>query len=69
MQIVNQIVDRLHVGAGKLEVIRYVISRMQSGYKTFKAVPKASRRDIIKQALARHKSNQELYQYVMGGTK
>jgi hypothetical protein len=69
MNIISQIVDRLPVTAGKLAVIRYVISRMKDGYKTFRGLPKASRRDIIKRALGQHRDNQVLYSYVMGGKR
>ena len=69
MNIISQIVDRLDVRTGKLAVVRYVISRMKNGYKTFRALPKASKRDIIKRALGQHRDNQVLYSYVMGGQK
>jgi len=67
MQIINQIVDRIHVGTGKLDVIRFVVGHMKNGYKTFKALSKDSRRDLIRKAWERHGYNQELYRYVMGG--
>jgi len=67
MQIVHMIVDRLHVGISNRGVIKYLVSRMACGYKTYKAMTKQSRRSMIRQALARHAYNQELYRYAMGG--
>ena len=65
MQIVHMIVDKLHVGTSNRGVIKYLVSRMACGYKTYKAMSKASRRSMIRQALERHAYNQELYRYTM----
>jgi len=67
MQIVHMIVDRLHVGESNRGVIKYLVSKMACGLKTYKAMGKASRRAMIRQALARHAENRNTYNYVMGG--
>lgn len=69
MQIINQIVDRLHVGESNRGVIKYLVSRMAKGYKTYKAMAKKSRHLLVRQALARHAENKRTYQYIVGGVR
>ncbi|MEZ6131297.1 MAG: hypothetical protein R3C59_21690 [Planctomycetaceae bacterium] len=66
--IVRQIIDRdCHIGISNRAVIRHVISKLRSGMNTFRQMSKADRRDLMRQCIARHRENQELYVDVMGG--
>ncbi|HQR20096.1 MAG TPA: hypothetical protein PKV98_04475 [Burkholderiaceae bacterium] len=67
--IVNQIVDRVHVGRSNRDVIGYVASRMKDGRRTFLRLPRETRREIMQAAVARHAENRGTYTYVMGGLR
>jgi hypothetical protein len=61
------IVDRCHVGQDYGSVRRYVVSRLRHGYRTFKALPRAQRRAILREIHRTHRDNRRLYMSVMGG--
>ena len=66
--IVRQIIDRdCHVSMRNREVIRHVISKLRDGYATFRAMPRADRRELLHQCIAVHRENWELYVDVMSG--
>lgn len=66
--IVRQIIDRdCHVGISNRAVIRHVISKLRDGMQTFRSMPKNDRRELMRQCIARHRQNWELYVNVMGG--
>jgi hypothetical protein len=67
--IVRQIIDRdCHVSATNRDVIRHVISKLKHGHRTFRAMAKRERRDMMKQCIACHRENLRLYADVMRGT-
>jgi len=65
--IVQQIVNRCHVGQSNRQVTRYLISRMRHGWQTFQAMSKPERRELMKQIIAQHRANRKLYRAVMSG--
>ena len=65
--MINMLVDRCHVSASYMTVIRYVISRMKDGYKTYSAQERTDRRILLELIIARHKENRGLYDQVMKG--
>ena len=66
--IVRQIIDRdCHVSMSNREVIRHVISRLRNGYRTFREMPKAERRELLEQCRHQHRENFRLYVQVMSG--
>lgn len=66
-QIIATIVGRCHVARSNREVIAYMISRMRRGYKTWRALPRETRRNAMRAAIAIHAENRLLYRTVMGG--
>jgi hypothetical protein len=64
---VTSIVGRCHVGESNRKVIRYFISRLKRGYKTWHALPKAERKQWLKWIVQAHAENRGLYNYVMRG--
>ena len=67
-RIIKQIVARdCHVGESDTRVIRHVISRLKNKYSTYAAMPRSDRRLLMKDSIACHRENQELYAVVMGG--
>jgi len=67
--IIIQIIGRCHVSATNRQVIRYLISRLKRKYKTWKAMPLADRRQVMKACIVVHAENIRTYNYVMGGYK
>ena len=65
--MIRQIVGRCHISETNKEVIRYVISRLQNGYQTYKFMPKSARRKMLQEIVKEHNSNIEEYHMVMGG--
>jgi hypothetical protein len=66
--IVRQIIDRdCHVSMKGREVVRHVISKLRDGYRTFRALPKRDRRQLIDDCLRHHRANVDLYVFVMRG--
>lgn len=67
--IVCMIVDRCHVADSDLRVIRYVLSRLARKRKTFLAMPRRSRRILLRSIVRAHEANRALYRAVMGGMR
>jgi len=65
--IVRQIVNRCHVGQSHRSVIRYFVSRLKAGYRTWARLPRAERRQWMAWVIQTHESNRALYRQVMGG--
>jgi len=64
--MIRQIVDRLHVGTSNLDVCRHVRSRMQSKVRRGLRC-REFRKWAYRQALKRHRENQDEYAWVMSG--
>ena len=67
--ILRRIVSRCPVSASKLEVIRYVISRLRKKYATYRAMPRGKRRELLRLVIKAHTANRRLYAYVTGGVR
>ena len=65
--IIRQIVGRCHVADSNLRVIRYVVSRLRDGKRTFLAMSREKKRALLGQTIACHAENRELYGWVMSG--
>lgn len=64
--IVRQIIDRdCHVGESYRTVIRHVVSKLRDGFQTFRGMPRAGRRLLMRQCIQQHRANRELYAAVM----
>jgi cytochrome c-type biogenesis protein CcmH/NrfF len=63
--IVSQIVDRCYVGQSNRQVIRYFISRLKHGYRTWAKMPRNERRQWLVWVIACHADNRKLYREVM----
>lgn len=64
---IRHIVGQRHVGESYRKVIRYVISRMRGGYKSFRSADRGQRRLLMELVIREHKNNRALYDQVMGG--
>ncbi len=67
MSVVSMIVGRRHVGEGYLSVVRYVLSRLRGGRKSFLACDRESRRELISHIIKTHRQNRRIYTQVTGG--
>lgn len=65
--IVNQIVDRIHVCRSNRDVIRKVKNGMVKG--VWYALSRTTRKRIMRDAIARHKANRELFAFVDRGMR
>lgn len=65
--IVSQIVGRCHVGQSNRAVLRYFVSRLRHGYRTWAALPRMEHRQWMRWVFREHKANRELYRAVMTG--
>jgi hypothetical protein len=65
--IVRQIVNRCHVGESNRTVIRYVVSRLRHGYRTFHAMSREQRHLLMRDAIEVHRTNRDLYIRVTQG--
>jgi hypothetical protein len=65
--IVEMIVGRCHVGESNRAVIRYFVSRLKRGYKTWRKMPRPERKQWLTWVIRAHAANRELYRYVMNG--
>jgi len=65
--IIEQVVSRCHVGESNRAVIKYVISRLKCGRRTWTKLPRTIRRAAMLQAIAVHRANRQLYSDVMTG--
>lgn len=63
--MIRQIVGRCHVSDSNLRVIRYVLSRLRNGFKTFKAWPRNERRKFLRLVVKEHAANKRLFSEVM----
>jgi hypothetical protein len=64
--IVRQIINRdCHVGCSNRGVIRHVVSKLRSGWQTYRAMPRADRRLLMQQCIQQHRENRALYRAVM----
>ena len=59
--IVNQIVDRQHVGQSCLSVVRHIVEKIT----TWQEYPRPLRRGLIRAAIDRHCHNRKTYRDVM----
>lgn len=66
--IIKQIVDRCYVADSNRKVIRYLVSRLRRGYRTFRTLSRPQRRELMAQAIAVHQKNRRLYIKVMRGS-
>ena len=66
---VRQIVGRCHVAESNLKVICYVVSRLKHGRATFLALPRRTRRALLRAIIREHKANGDLFFFVMSGSR
>ena len=67
--IISQIIDRdCHVSLSNRAVVRHVVSKLKHGYKTFRAMPKPDRKQLIAECIYQHQNNFKLYREVMHGS-
>ena len=67
--MLSWLVGQMHVSATNREVIRHVISKLRDGYQTWRTIPVARRKDMMRSIIKAHQDNRELYSYVMKGGK
>ena len=67
--MIERIVDRCHVFDSNRSVIRYVISRLKHGHKTWCGIDRELRRSYLKLIIRHHKQNLDVYVQVMGGRR
>ena len=65
MNIIRNVVGRLHVGTPDREVVDYVISRLKKG--AWEALTPQQQQHLVVTALEEHHENIDLYRSVMGG--
>jgi hypothetical protein len=65
--IIDMIVSRCHVSESNLSVIRYLISRLVNKHRTFRSLPRETRRQIMREAIRVHDANRHIYACVMTG--
>ncbi len=65
--VISNIACRCHVNDSNRTVFRYVISRLLEGYTSYRALPRALRRALLRDVIDVHTRNRELYAYVMKG--
>jgi hypothetical protein len=66
--VVRQVIDRdCHVSLSNRAVLRHVISKLRHGWATFRQMPKADRKELLRQRVQTHKENWGLYHFVMSG--
>jgi acyl-CoA reductase-like NAD-dependent aldehyde dehydrogenase len=63
--MIAQIVGRCHVGERYSEVLRYLISRLRHGKRTWRAMDRARRREVLRILVDEHDENREVYAQVM----
>jgi len=67
--MIRKMVGRCHVSDSYETVIRYVISKMVDGFKTYRELSTANKAFIVEVAIDVHNQNREQYNWVMGGLK
>ena len=55
------LVGQCHVSATNREVIRHVISKLKKGYQTWRTIPVARRKEMMRSIIKAHRDNRELY--------
>ena len=65
--IIAQIVDRQHVGQSNRSVIQAVVKGFKK--RAWKKMPRADRRQVMRQAIYQHSENLAIYRHVMGGIR
>lgn len=65
MSIVRQIVNRFHLDTSNAQVIKGLAEHMREGRKTWRTVPRETRRAMMREAIATHTANRELYETVI----
>ncbi len=65
--IVRQIVNRCHVSDKLPKVLRYVLSRTKDKGRTFKAMPRAKRRQLLAMIQKVHADNRKIYKFATTG--
>ena len=65
--MIRQIVNRCHVSDSNRKVIRYVISRLKAGFRTYRKMSRSQRHTLMRQVIEVHERNRELYRRVMSG--
>ncbi len=63
----RRIVDRCSVNESDRAVIKYVISRLKNGYGTWRALDQKTRKQYMREVIAIHRENQNLYISIMTG--
>lgn len=65
--MINQIVDRRHVGDSLESVIRYTISRLKDKFQGYREMDTEAKAFFIKLIIQRHHDNRNIYSGLMGG--
>lgn len=65
--MIRMLVGRRHVGESNLRVVRYVLSRLAGGRRSFFKLARRQRRKLIKDIVREHAHNRRIYVQVMGG--
>lgn len=66
-QIIRMIVNRRHVSETNRNVIRYVISRLKGGKRTYWKLSRVERREILRLTIDTHQDNRDTYTAIMTG--
>ena len=67
MDMLGYLVDKCHVGESRLQVFRFVLSKVKGGHKAWRAMPRKVRRQALQHMFKRHAGNLGLYHCVMRG--
>jgi len=65
----RSIVNRCSVSASDRNVIRYVLSRLHKKYAAYRAMPRGTRRELLRMVIKAHAANRRLYARVMRGVR
>ena len=64
---IRRIVDRCHVGESNRKVIRYFVSRLKAGHRTWRSLTSRQRRGILRDIIKTHALNRKVYLTVTSG--
>lgn len=67
--MVRQILGRVHVGQSNRAAIRYFVSRLRNGHRTWRTLSRSDRREWMQAVLRQHAANRAEYRSVMGGSR
>ena len=59
--MISWLVGKCHVADSYLTVLRFVVSKIKGGVKTFRALSREERRKVISATFKAHKENRELF--------